>query len=258
MAGNSATWIARQYQPVIVEQLIESRLMCGRYRLTRKDRLAESFEAALSDDDLDLAPRYNIAPTQPILVIRSNGRARVISSMCWGLVPSWAKDRSGAKINARSETIFEKAVFKESFERRRCLIPADGFYEWKGTGKSRQPFHFGLKDDSLFVFAGIWDRWKPPRGPVVESCAILTTTANELVRDVHERMPVILRAERYQTWLHAATTDCGNLTELLTPFASHQMKRWPVGSAVNDPHNDSRECVAEVAEFRPAQAALFG
>ena len=232
--------------------------MCGRYRLTRKDRLAESFEAEFSDDGLDLTPRYNIAPTQPILVIRSNGRARVISSMRWGLVPSWAKDGSGGQINARSETILEKAAFKESFERRRCLIPADGFYEWKGTGKSRQPFHFGLKDDSLFVFAGIWDRWKPPRGPAVESCAILTTTASELLKDVHQRMPVILRPEHYQAWLNAPISDCRKLTELLTPFASEQMKRRPVGLAVNDPHNDRLECVAEVAEFRSAQAALFG
>ncbi|PYY13800.1 MAG: hypothetical protein DMG61_12030 [Acidobacteria bacterium] len=108
----------------------------------------------------ELHPRYNIAPTQPVPVVRANGSRRVIASMRWGLIPNWAKDTSMAQINARSETLLEKPAFKETFERR-CLIPADGFYEWRRSGRSKQPFHFGMKDDSLFAFAGIWDRWRP-------------------------------------------------------------------------------------------------
>src|SRR5437764_4200437 len=177
--------------------------MCGRYRLSRADRLAEKFEAELAEE---LQPRYNIAPTQPVPVVRASGSRRVIASMRWGLIPSWAKDASMAQINARSETLLEKPAFKETFERRRCLIPADGFYEWKRSGKSKQPFHFGLKDDSLFAFAGIWDRWKSPQGPILESCAILTTAGNELLRDVHHRTPTILRGDKSPNCLPAS--DC--------------------------------------------------
>src|SRR5215469_15402089 len=120
-----------------------------------------------------------------------------------------------AQINARSETLLEKPAFKENFERRRCLIPANGFYEWKRSGKSKQPFHFGMKDDSLFAFAGIWDRWRTPPGPVIESCAILTTSPNELLKDVHDRMPVILGAENYERWLSVSVSGRVPLTPLL-------------------------------------------
>src|SRR5207248_972265 len=168
--------------------------MCGRYRLTRADRLAEKFEAGLAEE---LHPRYNIAPTQPVPVVRVSGSRRVIASMRWGLIPNWAKDASMSQINARSETLLEKPAFKESFERRRCLIPADGFYEWTRSGRSKQPFHFGMRDDALFAFAGIWDSWKSREGLVIQSCAILTTAPNELLSDVHDRMPVILSPENY-------------------------------------------------------------
>lgn len=165
-------------------------------------------------------PRYNIAPTQSIAVIRVKDSRRVIALMRWALIPNWAKDASMTQINARSETLLEKPAFKESFERRRCLIPADGFYEWKRSGKSKQPFHFVMKDNSLFAFAGIWDCWKSPQGQFVESCAILTTGPNELLRDVHDRMPVILRSDTYQEWLDAPASDCGRLMHLLIPFKS--------------------------------------
>ena len=161
-----------------------------------------------------------------------------------------------AQINARSETLLEKPAFKESFERRRCLIPADGFYEWKRSGRSKQPFHFGMKDDSLFAFAGIWDRWKTPQG-IVESCAILTTTPNELLRGVHDRMPVIVNVEKYQEWLVAPASDCGRLRHVLRPFEAAMMKRFPVGSSVNDVQNDTPKCIQEVPEFKSAQAGLF-
>lgn len=228
--------------------------MCGRYRLTRSDRLAETFNAELAEK---LHPRYNIAPTQPVLVVRVDGSRRVIASMRWGLIPTWAKDASTAQINARSETLLEKPAFRESFERRRCLIPADGFYEWKRSDKSKQPFHFGMKDNSLFAFAGIWDRWRTPQGQIIESCAILTTTPNELLKDVHDRMPVILREDLYQQWLVAPVSKCGELSRVLQPLDAAMMKRFPVSSAVNDPQNDTLECIHEVPEFVSAQAALF-
>jgi putative SOS response-associated peptidase YedK len=231
--------------------------VCGRYRLSRADRLAEKFESIYGGDTEELKPRYNIAPTQPVAVIRSANSGRVISFMRWGLIPSWAKDGSAAQINARSETLLEKPTFKESVERRRCLIPADGFYEWKRAGSSKQPFHFGMRDDSLFAFAGIWDSWKPPDGPAVESCAILTTTPNQLLADVHDRMPVILHPNHYHAWLTAPAMKSHHFEHILAPFDAAQMKRWPVGSQVNDVQNDDRECMAEVPEFISAQTAFF-
>ena len=162
-----------------------------------------------------------------------------------------------SQINARSETLLEKPAFKESFERRRCLIPADGFYEWKRGVRSKQPFHFGMKDDLLFAFAGIWDRWRPAQGPMLESCAILTTGPNELLRDVHDRMPVILNPGQYQEWLDAPASDCGRLSVLLQPFDAAMMKRFPVSSAVNDPQNDTPECIQQAPELMSLQAALF-
>lgn len=231
--------------------------MCGRYRLKRADRLAEKFEAIYGGNDNDLAPRYNIAPTQPVTVVRATDSGREINSIRWGLIPSWAKDASAAQINARSETVLEKPAFRESFERRRCLIPADGFYEWKRTGKFKQPFHFGMSDDSLFAFAGIWDRWKPPTGPIVESCAILTTSPNELLADVHDRMPVILRPEHYSMWLTAAVSASGRLADMLVPYDAGEMKRFPVSDCVNDPANETPDCLIETAELIPAQHVLF-
>lgn len=231
--------------------------MCGRYRLTRADRLAENFEAVYEGDGEDLRPRYNIAPTQPVHVIRTNGSARVISSVRWGLIPSWAKDASMAQINARSETLLEKPAFRESVELRRCLIPADGFYEWRRSGTTKQPFHFGMKDGSLFAFAGIWDRWKPAQGPFIESCAILTTTPNELLSDVHDRMPMIMRPQHYDAWLTAPASEVQRHAELLQPFEARLMTRYPVSSLVNDPENDTPDCLIEAPEFLSAQAALF-
>ena len=162
-----------------------------------------------------------------------------------------------AQINARGETLLEKPAFKESFERRRCLIPADGFYEWKLSGTSKQPFHFGMKDDSVFAFGGIWDRWRSPHGQVIESCAILTTAPNELLTDIHDRMPVILRAENYWEWFVAPASDCERLKALLQPFDAAVMKRFPVSSAVNDPQIDTPECIREVPEIESAQVMLF-
>jgi putative SOS response-associated peptidase YedK len=231
--------------------------MCGRYRLKHVERLAERFEAIYCGNNEEIVPRYNIAPTQPIPVIRATESGREITSIRWGLIPSWVKDTSAARINSRSETVVEKPAFRESFERRRCLIPADGFYEWVRSGKLKQPFHFGMKDGSLFAFAGIWDRWKPPTGPLVESCAILTTSPNELLRDVHDRMPVILRPEHYSMWLNAPTSASGRLADILLPYDAGAMRRFPVSECVNDPANETPDCLIETAELIPAQHTLF-
>jgi putative SOS response-associated peptidase YedK len=171
--------------------------VCGRYRLARKNEiLAEVFD---SEDDVDWNPRYNIAPTQSVPVVRQDATrpVRSFSPMRWGLIPFWAKDaKAGYKmINARAETIAEKAAFREPLQSRRCLILADGFYEWSKYSKGKSPFRLTLADDSIFAFAGIWDRWKNPEREVVETCSIITTSANALLSDIHDRMPVILKDE---------------------------------------------------------------
>ena len=221
--------------------------MCGRYRLSRRKQLVEEYFESSSDEE-DWNPRYNIAPTQPVAAIRQAGTSRILSMMRWGLVPSWASDISigGRLINGRSETVLEKPAFRDSFRLRRCLVPADGFYEWKKAGKERYPFHFVMKDSSLFAFAGVWDRWRSATGQVVESCSILTTAPNELLDGVHDRMPVILPQRHYQTWLTAPATEAQRLAELLVPFDASVMQRYPVSPLVNKPENDLPECALEV------------
>jgi putative SOS response-associated peptidase YedK len=176
--------------------------MCGRFRLTRASKLAERFGIEPEDD---WVPRYNIAPTQNVEVIRQHPEEpkRFGSRMRWGLIPSWAKDASvGYKmINARAETVATKPSFCEALKKRRCLIPADGFYEWKKEGKTKTPFCFIMADKSLFAFAGIWETWKNPVGQLIETCSIITTTPNALCADVHDRMPVILPDPWYDLWL---------------------------------------------------------
>jgi putative SOS response-associated peptidase YedK len=174
--------------------------VCGRYRLSRRKQVIEEhFDTADWQDDW--SPRFNIAPTQPIPVIRQHPKepVRQISTMRWGLVPSWAKDTSGAArmINARSETAATKPAFRDPLRYRRCLIPADAFYEWKKTPPSKQPYCFEVNDGQLFAFAGLWDGWKDGSGNWVKTCSILTTTPNAVTSVVHDRMPVILRKDDY-------------------------------------------------------------
>jgi putative SOS response-associated peptidase YedK len=179
--------------------------------------------------------------------------------MRWGLIPYWAKDVSfGVKaINAVSETAAEKPAFREPMRRRRCLIPADGFYEWKRLGsKSKQAYHIGLLDGGLFAFAGLWDRWKDASGAIIESCTILTTEANPLISDVHDRMPVILKPDDYELWLDPGITDPAQMGDLLAPFESRLMRKYPVGPQVNKAENDGPDCAEEVAPVTE-QSLLF-
>jgi putative SOS response-associated peptidase YedK len=237
--------------------------MCGRYRLSKTERyLLEKF-GVRSREDFEWKPRYNIAPTQEVPVIRQDRKSpeRTISPMRWGLIPYWAKDAAiGNKmINARSESITEKASFKEAIERRRCLVPADAFYEWKkvsnGTRIVRQPFLINMNDDEAFAFAGVWDRWKSPEGKVVESFSILTTDANAVTRDVHDRMPVIVPPEQYDLWLDPGFRNAEEIKSMLKPYDDAQMQKVPVSTRVNSPDNDDAECSVPIAiENQPKSA----
>ncbi|HWX53076.1 MAG TPA: SOS response-associated peptidase [Verrucomicrobiae bacterium] len=229
--------------------------MCGRYRLTAKERyLRDHFGL---DDDPEWSPRWNIAPTQPVAIVRQDATQpkRSFAQVRWGLVPYWAKEPSiGFKtINAASETAADKPAFRDAIRRRRCLVPADGFYEWrKISAKEKQPYNFGMTDDSVFAFAGLWERWQDAAGKAVETCAILTTRPNALVAEVHDRMPAILTLENYDLWLDPGITDPARVMECLAPFDTRRMKKYPVGTRVNRPENEGPECAQEVPA---AQAA---
>jgi putative SOS response-associated peptidase YedK len=188
-----------------------------------------------------MSPRYNIAPTQPVAVIPNDGK-RAIDFFTWGLIPSWAKDPSiGSRlINARSETLAEKPSFRSAYRRRRCLILADGFYEWQareGT-KTKVPYYIRLESGDPFGFAGLWEQWFAPDGSEVKSCTIVTTEPNELVGKIHNRMPVILPAAAHQEWLDPGEKDPDSLQGLLKPYPALEMMAYPVATLVNSPAND--------------------
>jgi len=212
--------------------------MCGRFTLRSSRRINLERGRKL---DLPLEPRYNIAPSQSVLTIGDFGAGVEARLLTWGLIPSWSTDGKGF-INARAETLEEKPSFSKSFRLRRCLIPADGFFEWKRTGREKRPFYFQVDDEMPFAFAGIWDTWRN-RGDEVTSCAIITTAANELVGELHDRMPAILLHEYHDAWLDPRT-DRTVLTEMLKPFPSLMMKTHPVSSSVNSPDNDTPDLIA--------------
>jgi putative SOS response-associated peptidase YedK len=214
--------------------------MCGRYELhTPVEEIARRFDAALTEEAAALPPRYNIAPTLRVPVVRATAQGREVEAMTWGLLPGWAKDAAGVKpINARAETVFEKPMFRNAIKRRRCLVPADGFYEWRAGPAGKQPFHIGMADDSPFAFAGIWEYWaKPDHEPVV-SCAVLVTAANELMAKIHDRMPVIVRPEHYPAWLDAKLTESQAITPMLEPYPAEEMRAYPVSTRVNNARNE--------------------
>jgi putative SOS response-associated peptidase YedK len=221
--------------------------MCGRYaQRTDAKRLAKEFKVA---ETPSLEPRYNIAPTQDVLAVSEMGDGREMRFLKWGLIPSWAKDTSmGARlINARSETVAEKPAFRQAFRQRRCIIPADGFYEWQRNGGRKQPFFFRMRDERPFGFAGLWERWEGEDGRVINSCAILTTEANEVLESVHDRMPVILHPDDYELWLGAEARELGLVKELLRPYPAEEMVGYPVSSSVNSPRNQGAELAERAA-----------
>jgi putative SOS response-associated peptidase YedK len=223
--------------------------MCGRYRLSRRKQILEEHFDTVSGME-DWSPRYNIAPTQSVPVIRQNPKepVRELSFFRWGLVPSWAKGPSVAArmINARSETASTKPAFSEALKFRRCLVPADGFYEWRKTGKVKEPYCFEINDGQLFAFAGIWERWNDPSGKPLETCSILTTTPNAVTSAVHDRMPVILDPDNYDLWLDPGLKDAALVSDLLRPCDARLMRCYPVSSRVNSVINDDEECSRQV------------
>jgi putative SOS response-associated peptidase YedK len=232
--------------------------MCGRYRLSRRKQLVEEYFDSVGEEDW--SPRYNIAPTQPVPVIRQNPKEprRELSLVRWGLVPFWAKDLSGGAkmINARSETAATVPAFRDALKLRRCLIPADGFYEWQKTGKAKQPYCFEVNDGELFAFAGLWDRWKDPSGQWVKSCSILTTTPNAVASAIHDRMPVILDRTNFDLWLDPGMTNVEAASDLLKPCDAQLMRCYPVSNRINHVANDDAACSTPV-EFAETQAGLF-
>ncbi len=236
--------------------------MCGRYRLTANERwLSEYFN--IPAEDIEWAARWNVAPTDEVATVLQHRTEpkRIFARMRWGLIPSWAKDIStGLKtINAASETAADKPAFREPMKKRRCLIPADGFYEWKKLGpKKTQPYNIGMTDNGLFAFAGLWDSWKDPSGKIIQSCTILTTEANLLLKDIHDRMPVILDPNDYDLWLDPGLTDPVKIRDLLKPFDSRRMRVYAVSPTVNKVSNDGPECAEEIdLEKSTLQKTLF-
>ena len=193
----------------------------------------------------DIKPRYNIAPTQSVMtVIVTPQLQRQFQFMRWGLIPSWAKDmKIGSKtINARSETVAEKPAFRSAIKHRRCLIIADGFYEWQPQGKKKQPYYFTMANSEPFAFAGLWENWESPEGENIVSCSIITTAANETVQPVHDRMPVILPDTAWEEWLDPAVNSAQQVLPLLKPYAA-AMKGNAVSAIVNNPTKDSPDCI---------------
>lgn len=226
--------------------------MCGRYTLTSSgDEVALLFDLS---EIPSLPPRYNLAPTQEAAVVRvpAPGAPRHLDFLRWGLVPYWADDPKigNRMINARSEGVADKPAYRSSFRKQRCLIPTDGFYEWKKEGKLKQPFHIRRKDRHPFAFAGLWARWKPKEGggEPLDTYTILTTGSNELIRPLHDRMPVILDRESFDLWLDPSVDDRERLQKLLVPYDGNVMETVPVSRTVNSPANDSPDCLASLAD----------
>ncbi len=219
--------------------------MCGRFTLTVDPaQLKQHFQDFSFPDKY--APRYNIAPSQPVMAIPNDGR-NAADFFLWGLIPSWAKDASiGSRmINARGETLAEKPSYRGVYKYKRCLIPADGFYEWKaqvGT-KSKIPYFVHLKNGAPFAFAGLWDEWHAADGSPIRTCTIVTTAPNPLMAPIHDRMPVILQPQDYDEWLDPAPRMPDSLQHLVAAFPADQMEAYPVSALVNSPSNDRAECV---------------
>ena len=217
--------------------------MCGRYALTSPPEvILERFKLLWSPS---VSAHYNIAPSQMIPVVRLAVQGRELAFLKWGLIPSWTKDPAiGARlINARAETIADKPSFRNAYRRHHCLVPADSFYEWKTIGKRKQPYCIGMADHTLFGMAGLWEYWLNPAGERVETVTIITTNANELVGQLHERMPLIIQPGDYGAWLDAANPKGG---ELLKPFPSELMRYYPVSTRVNKVSNDDAECLEPI------------
>ena len=220
--------------------------MCGRYTLAAPvNELVEQFD--IDEYPSSITTSYNIAPTQEVAAVIAEDEKRKLEMLRWGLVPAWADDPSigNRMINARSETVAEKPSFRKAFKDRRCLVLSDGFYEWRRTPDGKQPYYIHMKDRSPFAFAGLWESWRDAQE--IRSCTIITTEANELVGDIHNRMPVILAPEDYSLWLDPDFKEKEALTSLLRPYPNDAMEAYPVSRRVNSPSNNVPDCIERVA-----------
>lgn len=220
--------------------------MCGRFVLIADPNIIQTTFDLNSVPDIP--PRYNIAPTQTLPVI-TNEKPHELSFHRWGLIPSWAKDESMASkmINARSEGIDEKPAFRAAFKRRRCIVPASGFYEWQKQADGKQPMYIHLKDQPLLGFAGLWEVWRDPQGAEQRTFTIITTDANPFMKSIHDRMPVILPPSAYSTWLAEGEVAAGELKPLLKPYDAGEMDAYPVSKLVNKATVDVPECIESIA-----------
>jgi len=221
--------------------------MCGRFSSSSKpEQIKKEFKVAVEDPAI-FKPRYNIAPSQMIPVVLDRTGERIVAQLKWGLVPSWAKDAliGSRMINARAETLMEKPSFREAYKSRRCIIPASGFYEWQRAEKgAKQPFYFYLTNKEVFGFAGLWEEWLDKKSnESLETCTIITTEANDVLKPVHDRMPVILKAADYDEWLDTKEANTDKLQKLLAPYPPDEMSSHAVSRAVNSPTFDSPELI---------------
>ena len=219
--------------------------MCGRFTLFASPETIQT-EFDLAEPPANLAPRYNIAPTQPVAVIANHAAARRVELFQWGLIPSWAKDPSiGSRmINARAETLAEKPSFRTALRKRRCLILADGFYEWRKDNGSKTPFFIHLASRRPFALAGLWEVWQTPDGSALPTCTIITTGPNSLLASLHDRMPVILPPAARTLWLDPEFEGRDALLALLKPYEADDLIATPVGTRVNNPRNETPDCLA--------------
>ena len=230
--------------------------MCGRFTLTSLPKVVAQLFDLPAVPELD--PRYNIAPTQGVAVVRAGSDGRRLDLLRWGLIPSWVKDVKQAPtlVNARVDTLQEKPSFRGAFRSRRCLIPADGFYEWKTIGGKKQPMYFTMNDGAPFALVGLWERWEGPDGTVIESCTTLTTEPNEVVSPIHDRMPVILPPEAYALWLDPRVTEPQRLVPLLGSYPAEAMRVHAVSPQVNSASAEGPACIEPVAELAPPPEEL--
>jgi putative SOS response-associated peptidase YedK len=224
--------------------------LCGRFTLTVTiDEILNRFDIEAFLKEESYLPNYNVAPSQSVLAIINNGAINKMGYLRWGLIPPWAKDISiGYKmINARSETLAEKPSFRTAYKKKRCLIIADGFYEWKlHEDKTKTPMRIKLKSNELFGMAGLWEHWKSPEGESIYSCSVITTGPNELMKDIHDRMPVILKPEDEKIWLDPAISKPDDLNHLLKPLDSDLMEAYEVSSLVNSPKNNTIDLIQKI------------
>jgi len=223
--------------------------MCGRFTLTLDPSQLQDLFGLTGTPPAAWAARYNIAPTQPVAAIILNENSqRELTHFQWGLIPSWSKDISiGSRmINARAETIRDKPAFRAALKKRRCLIPANGFYEWQKTDKVKTPMYITMKDGSPFAIAGLWEQWRSPQEDVIRSCTLITTTPNSFMEKIHDRMPAILNPQDYDRWLAPGELPEMDLHHLLSPYPAAKMKAIEVSRKVNSPKFDSVECVEAV------------